>query len=150
MHQDIGGAVAIEVAHAIDLNVSANCPHRLGGLHLHRIGAHHQVPQRHRSSIEIDLMLQDVGGAIPIEVAGAVHLPVRTVHPDGRVRDPGVVVHYHHFEGPLAAYVMMHQDVAGAVVVEVAGAVHDPIRPAHGDLELSLYPTWVHLIDQEG
>src|SRR5262245_58456883 len=112
MHQDIGGAVSIEVAHAVDLNVSANRSHRLGGLHLHRIGAHHQVPQRHRSISEIDLMLQDVGGAIVVEVAGAVHLPVRTVHPDGGVRLHRVVVHYHHFKGAVAAYVMMYQDVA--------------------------------------
>src|SRR5262249_25086656 len=149
VHQDVGGAVVVEVACAVDLPGSANCPHRLGGLHLHRIGAHHQVPQRHRSSIEIDLMLQDVGGAIPIEVAGAVHLPVRTVHPDGGVRHHGVVVHYHHFEGPLAGYVAMHQDVAGAIVVEVGHGIHDPIRSAHGDLELSLYPARVHLIDQK-
>src|SRR5262245_31153410 len=150
MHQDIGGAVAIEVAHAVDLNVSANCPHRLGGLHLHRIGTHHQVPQRHRSISEIDLMLQDVGGAIPIEVAGAVHLPVRTVHPHGRFRDHRVIVHHHHFKSAVEACVPMHQDVAGAVVVEVGGGVHDPIRSAHGDLDLSLYPTRVHLIDQKG
>src|SRR5262245_48178963 len=145
MHQDIGGAVAIEVAHAVDLNVSANCPQRWGGLHLHRIGAHLQLPQRHRTISEIDLMLQDVAGAIPIEVAGAVQVPGRTVYPEGGVCHHRVVVHYHHFKGPVAAYVPMDQDVVGAIVVEVAGAVHDPIRSAHGDLELSLYPTRVHL-----
>src|SRR5262249_27405657 len=140
MHQDIAGAVAVEVAHAVDLPVSANCPQRWGGLHLHRIGGHLQLPQRHRSITEIDLMLQDVLGAVVVEVAGAVHLPVRTVHPDSRVRLHHEVVHYHHFLGAVGAYVPMHQDVVGAISIEVAGGVHNPIRSAHGDLELSLYP----------
>src|SRR5215475_10766029 len=132
MHQDVGGAVAVEVAHAIDLLVSANCPHRLGGLHLHRIGAHHQVPQRHRSASEIDLMLQDIGGAVFVEVASAVHLPVNTINPDGDIRLHRVVVHHHHFKSAVTACVPMHQDVAGAIVVEVGGGVHNPVRSAHG------------------
>src|SRR5262249_22068300 len=132
----------------VDLPVSANCPQRWGGLHLHRIGAHRQRPQRHRSSG--NLVLQDVVGAVPIEVAGTVNIPGRTVHPNGGVRLHHVVVHYHHFKSAVAAHVPMHQDIAGAIVVEVADAVHDPIRSAHGDIELSLYPTRVHLIDEKG
>src|SRR5262249_41804068 len=78
MHQDVIGAVAVEVARAVDLPVPAKSPQDWGGLDLHPI--HRQRPQRRKRGI--DLMLQDVAGAIPIEVADAVHLPVRTVHID--------------------------------------------------------------------
>src|SRR5262245_31609747 len=151
MHQDIGGAVVVEVARAVYLPASANCPQRWGGLH--HIVAHYQGPQRHRSISEINLMLQDVDGSIPIDVVGAIHVPVDTVHIEGDVRLHRVVVHYHHFKGALAACaacVPMHQDVVGAIVVEVAHGVHDPIGSAHGDLDLSLDPTRVHLIDEKG
>src|SRR5262245_12571794 len=94
-------------------------------------------------------MLQDVGGAVVVEVAGAVHVPGHTVHIDGGVRLHHVVVHYHHFKGALTGCVPMHQDVAGALGVEGGGGVHGPIRSAHRDLGLSLYPTRVHLIDQK-
>src|SRR5262249_14700997 len=124
-------------------------PHWLADSVGPRIGVLHHVPYRHRSISEIDLMLQDVGGAVVVEVARAVHLPVRTVHSNGDVRLHRVAVHYHHFEGAVAACVPMHQDVVGAIVVEVGGGIHDPIRSAHGDLELSLYPARVHLIDQK-
>src|SRR5262245_20847102 len=137
MQQDIVGAVAVEVAHSIDLPVSALYRQRCVGLH--HIVAHQLAPQRHRAISAIDLMMEDVAGAIPIEVADAVQIPGRTVCPEGGVCHHRVVVHYHHFKGPVAAYVPMYQDVVGAVAVEVAGAVHDPIRSAHGDLELSQY-----------
>src|SRR5262249_7297437 len=77
-------------------------------------------------------------------------VPVRTVHRDGDIKMHHAVVHYHRIKGPVAACVPMHQDVADGIVVEVAGAVHDPIRSAHRDLDLSLYPTkGRHLIDQK-
>src|SRR5262245_10265461 len=94
-------------------------------------------------------MLQDIGGAVFVEVASAVHLPVNTINPDGDIRLHRVVVHHHHFKSAVTACVPMHQDVAGAIVVEVGGGIHDPIRSAHGDLGLSLYPTRAHLIDQK-
>src|SRR5262249_62119285 len=104
---------------------------------LHGRGAHRQRPRRHRSITEVDPMLQDVGGAVVVEVAGAVYVPVGTVHIDSDVRLHRVVIHCRHFKGALAAYVPMLQDVGGAIVVEVGGGVHDPIPSTHGDLDLS-------------
>src|SRR5262249_4482907 len=136
MHQDIAGAVVVEVARAVDLPVSATYRQRWGGRH--RNVVHHQVPQRHRSITAIDPVLQDVAGSIPTEVADGVHLPVRPVYPDGGGRLHRVVVHYQHLKLSRAGceVVPMLQDVAGAIVVEVADAVHDPIHSAHGDLDL--------------
>jgi hypothetical protein len=70
----------------------------------------------------------------------------------GSVVNPDIIQHYHahvYYDPASSADVPMHQDVVGAIVVEVAHGVHDPIRSAHGNLELSLDPTRVHLIDQK-
>ena len=121
--QDVGLAVAVEVAGALDLPARPRIE-RAGGTDSHRVDAVHQ-PDRRRA---VAALPQDVGLAVAVEVAGALITCQdgpgldRTAAPDTRVR---AIVQIPDRGMPS---VVLPQEVAAAVGVEVSVIYQMPAR----------------------
>src|SRR5262245_51569643 len=100
--------------------------------HSNCLGAHHGVVDNvidgvHTRRSDV-LMHQEIAGAVVVEIADATHAHVRASYGDSGAGYNCVVLYGEHLERscPGRRRILMHQDVGGAVVVEVAHAVDLP------------------------
>ena len=120
--QDVGLAVAVEVAGALDLPARPRIE-RADGTHGHGF-----MPSISQIAGVPSLLPQDVGLAVAVEVAGVLDLPARPriERADGTHGHGVDAVHQPDRRRAVAA---LPQDVGLAVAVEVAGVLDLPARP---------------------